>query len=131
MFNNLPTRAELPSAGQIILWWEGRRVFYNVAVGVVGFVSVAALLTIGPRVVSEPEPLFSPFFMFLGILIYGIGANICYTAGWIVELLLKKFGAQSTEKFANAAFKAGLGFSCVITSLPIWFVLVLWIAHLR
>ncbi|HKD81196.1 MAG TPA: hypothetical protein VKH81_15985 [Candidatus Angelobacter sp.] len=131
MFEGSPTRNEVASPSQIILWWERRRALYNVAVGLVGFASVAVLLTVGPKVVGAQEPLFSPFFLFLGILIYAVGANICYTAGWIFELLLRKRGRQNTEKFANAAFKAGLGFSCVITSLPIWFVLVLWISHLR
>jgi hypothetical protein len=131
VFNHLPTRTEHPTASQVILWWEGRRALYNVAVGVVGFVSVSILLTLGPRVVGNEELLFSPFLLFLGILVYGIGANVCYTAGWIFELLLRRWGSQNTEKFGNAAFKAGLGFSCVITSLPLWFVLVLWVSHLR
>jgi len=131
MFEGPPTRNEIASPSQIILWWERRRALYNVAVGLVGFASVAVLLTVGPKVVGAQEPLFSPFFLFLGILIYAVGANICYTAGWVFELLLRKRGRQNTEKFAHAAFKAGLGFSCVITSLPIWFVLVLWISHLR
>jgi hypothetical protein len=131
MFDNLPARTELPSPSQIILWWEGRRALYNVAVGIFGFVSVAILLTLGRGVVGDQEPLFSPFLLFLGILVYGIAANICYTAGWIMELFLRKWGGRNTEKFANASFKSGLGFSCVLTSLPIWFVLALWISHLR
>lgn len=131
MFDNLPTRGELPSPSQIILWWEGRRAPYNTAVGAVGFVSVAILLTIGRKVIGDQEPLLSPFLLFLGILAYAVAANICYTAGWVVELFLRRWGGRDTEKFANAAFKSGLGFSCVITSLPIWFVLAVWISHLR
>jgi hypothetical protein len=131
MFSDLPTRTELPSPSQIILWWEGRRALYNVAVGIVGFVSVAVLLTLGRRVAGEQEPLFSPFLLFVGILVYAVAANFCYTAGWVVELLLHKRGGRNTERFANAAFKSGLGFSCLLTSLPIWFVLALWISHSR
>ena len=129
MLNDLPGRTEAPSAGQIILWWEKRRVLYNILVGAVGLVSVTVLLTVGRRVIGEQEPLFSPFLLFLGILIYGVGANICYTAGWIVELLISRRGSRNTDKFANGAFKAGLWFSCAITSLPFWFVLVLWISR--
>jgi len=106
---------EAGTPGQVILWWEARRIPYNIAVGIVGFVSVAVLLALGPRVAHPDEPLFSPFFMFGGILLYGVGANICYTAGWIVELAIRKFGAQSTDRFAQSAFKSGLLFSCLLT----------------
>jgi hypothetical protein len=117
--------------GQVILWWEARRVPYNMVVGLVGFLSVAVLLALGPRVAHPDEPLFSPFFLFGGILVYGIAANICYTAGWITELAIRKLSAESTDKFAQNAFKSGLLFSCLLTSLPIWFVLILWLSHLR
>jgi hypothetical protein len=117
--------------GQVILWWEARRVPYNMVVGLVGFLSVAVLLALGPRVAQPDEPLFSPFFLFGGILVYGVAANTCYTAGWIIELAIRKLGAESTDKFAQNAFKSGLLFSCLLTSLPIWFVLILWLSHLR
>jgi hypothetical protein len=129
MFTKFPARSESPSAGEIILWWERRRIGYNVAVGVVGFVSVAVLLSLGRNLVTEQEPLFSPFLLFVGILLYGICANLCYTFGWFTELALRKFGNTDTSRFAASAFKTGLALSCVVTSLPIWFVLTLWISH--
>src|SRR5262249_40626844 len=52
--------------GQVILWWEARRVPYNMAVGLVGFLSVAVLLAVGPHLAHLDEPLFSPFFLFGG-----------------------------------------------------------------
>ena len=131
MFTNFPARSESPSPGEIILWWERRRIGYNVAVGVVGFVSVAVLLTVGRSAAGDQEPLFSPFLLFVGILLYGIGANICYTFGWFTELALRKFGSADTTKFAASAFNTGLVLSCVVTSLPIWFVLTLWLSHSR
>jgi len=129
MFNNLPNRSDSPSSSQIILWWEGRRIFYNVLVGIVGFVSVAIFLGLGRSVMAEDEPIFSPFLLFVGILLYGIGANICYTLGWMTELVLRRLSSRDTEKFAQAAFKIGLGFSCVVTSLPLWFVLTFWVSR--
>jgi hypothetical protein len=98
---------------------------------VVGFVSVAILLTVGRSLAGDQEPLFSPFLLFVGILLYGICANVCYTFGWFTELALRKFGNADTTKFAASAFKTGLALSCVVTSLPIWFVLTLWISHSR
>lgn len=132
MVSTILSREDAPSTpGQVILWWEARRIPYNIAVGIVGFLSVAVLLALGPRVTNPDEPLFSPFLLFGGILVYGVGANICYTAGWIMELVIRQFGTQSTDKFAQNAFKSGLIFSCLLTSLPTWFVLTLWLSHLR
>ena len=131
MSTKLPGRSESPSAGEIILWWETRRIPYNCAVAIVGFVSVAVLLTVGRHLVSEQEPLFSPFLLFIGILLYGIGANVCYTFGWLTELLLHKFNGHDTARFASSAFKTGLALSCVVTSFPVWFVLTLWVSRSR
>ena len=131
MFTNFPARSESPSPGEIILWWERRRIGYNVAVGIVGFVSVAVLLSLGRNLVTEQEPLLSPFLLFVGILLYGICANVCYTFGWFTELALRKFGNTDTAKFAASAFKTGLALSCVVTSFPVWFVLTLWVSRSR
>ena len=129
MLASLPTRSESPTAGEIILWWEKRRILYNVAVGMVGFISLAILLTLGPHIAADQEPLFDPFLLFIGVLAYGIAANVCYTFGWLTELALRKFSTRDTAQFAKSAFGTGLGLSCVITSLPIWFVLTLWVSH--
>jgi hypothetical protein len=131
MFANLPSRSESPTPGEIILWWERRRIPYNVAVGAVGFVSVSILLSLGRSLVGDQEALFSPFLLFVGILLYGIAANLCYTLGWFTELALCKFGNSDTTKFATSAFNTGLALSCVVTSLPLWFVLTLWVSHSR
>jgi len=131
MFRNLPVRSESPRAGEVILWWEARRILYNVVVGIVGFVSVTVLLALGPRFAGDQEPLFSPFLLFAGILLYGIGANLCYTFGWATELVLRKVSSRDTAGFASSAFKTGLTLSCVVTSLPVWFVLTLWLSNSR
>jgi hypothetical protein len=62
--------------GSIIGWWEGRRPAYNVVVGAAGVVSLGlsslfAMLPGGPGL--------PPSFPWIGVVIFGALANVCYT----------------------------------------------------
>jgi hypothetical protein len=82
------------SSGQIVLWWEARRVAYNVVLGAVGLLSSAVMVAVaftcesrGGAPIGLPDP---PILAVLGALLYGILANVCYTGGWIVELVVAR-----------------------------------------
>lgn len=107
---------------RIIGWWEVRRVPFNLIVGAVGCVSaglglVTAILT--QRYIHEsiglPNP---PVIAVFAVLVYGVFANICYTGGWIAELLVRKIWPAEARAFANISFFLGLMFSVVLTLLP-------------
>lgn len=109
-------------AWQIIGWWEARRIPYNLVVGATGLATGAALL--GCALVSEkflgepvgwPDP---PFVMVLGVLAYGIMANVCYTGGWIAELVAGEIWGEGARGFGPIAFLFGFGFSIALTMLP-------------
>lgn len=116
-------RGALEDRAAVIAWWEKRRFFYNKVLAAVG--TVACILMISCGVVSEPlvgEPIGipdPPILVPLGIIFYGIMANICYTGGWIAELLLARFrpGAQA-ERFGVRAFRLGVKFSIARTIFP-------------
>jgi len=70
---------------EIIVWWEGRRIRFNLYVGMVGVVSwllvlIAGWAAVKPGVDFE-EPLAKIFVPFA----YGFLANVCDTLGWIVD----------------------------------------------
>ena len=97
--------------------------FFNTVVGCVGIVSTALMISCGfvsePLVgdaIGIPDP---PILVPLGIIAYGIAANVCYTGGRIVELFLVKRGTLvDTNEFAVRAFRRGLKFSVGPTSFP-------------
>ncbi len=62
-----------------------------------------------------PDP---PIFAILVIIMYGIMANVCYTGGWIVELLVRKAWPSESESFATLAFPLGLLFAVLLTIVP-------------
>jgi hypothetical protein len=60
----------------------------------------------------------SPFLAILGIIIYGILANVCFTGGWLTELIVRRVWPQEADRFATTSFSLGLLFSVVLTLAP-------------
>ena len=66
-----------------------------------------------------PDP---PFFAFIGIILYGVMANVCYTGGWVTELIVKKIWPDQSEQFGSLSFTLGLVFAVILTLFPIAFL---------
>ena len=119
---------------EAIVWWEARRIPYNLIVGsagivtcvVVGFIAVAAQEFFNSDF-GVPDP---PFFALFGVILYGILANICFTAGWIVELFLRRFSPRKADRFATNGFFYGVIFSVFLTRAPAALVGVAGTFHL-
>ena len=112
----------ITSAWHAVGWWESRRVPFNLVVGTAGVLSciVAAIVGLGSDLLFNsdfglPNP---PTFALLGILIYGVMANICFTRGWLAELLIRKVWPQEADRFATLSFSLGLVFSVLLTLTP-------------
>jgi hypothetical protein len=110
------------SSRAVIFWWEARRVPYNGIVGIVGVVSSAVMVAVaftcesrGGAPIGLPDP---PAFALIGVLLYGILANICYTGGWITELVVAKLWSVETSRFGPIAFTLGAAFSVLLTLTP-------------
>ena len=110
------------SSLQIILWWEARRLFFNIAVGLAGLMTVFTLLIsalIAEKLVHEPFGWpDSPLFAIIGVVLYALVANICYTGGWLAELISREVWGDKAGSFAEIAFTLGLVFSFLLTLLP-------------
>ena len=98
------------SALKIVLWWEIRRPAYWVFAAVVGFCG-AALIAFSLRNPPAGEEGFEPFLpVMLGIF----GSNICYTGGWIAELIARKLWREKVTFFGPVAFSLGLIFTAAL-----------------
>ncbi|MGH8427867.1 MAG: hypothetical protein ACRES7_07790 [Gammaproteobacteria bacterium] len=101
---------------ETILWWERRRVPYNLLVGAAGVISTASAVLTAVFTKSAcglPDPPLSALF---SIVTYAIAANVLYTGGWIAELVLRR--RIETNEFARWGFIFGTLFSIVITLAP-------------
>ncbi|MGQ0650168.1 MAG: hypothetical protein ACT4P7_21665 [Gemmatimonadaceae bacterium] len=105
--------AETP--GQVVGWWERRRLPYNLAVGTAGIASLIAINVIG-MVGPEPELVAPPL---IAIVAYAGLANVMYTSGWVAELLLRPIFGRKTPVVGAAMFRYGFVFSVGLTLLPI------------
>jgi hypothetical protein len=65
--------------------------------------------------IGIPDP---PVFALLGVAVYGIMANLCYTGGWVAELLVQKIWPAKGNDFGRISFFLGLGFSILLTVTP-------------
>jgi hypothetical protein len=98
---------------RVVHWWERRRLSYNAIVGVAGLGSVvwinALELTLGNGWFPVP---------WVAIVGYGILANVCYTAGWVVENLAERWLKRPVYGLGPALFRHGLVFSVGLTMIP-------------
>lgn len=120
------------TAFDVVGWWESRRFFYNIVVGCTGMAScllIAIWVLVSETTVGEPIGLpDGPLLGIFGVIMYGILANICYTAGWLSELIVRSVStSERSAAYALKTFRLGVQFSVLLTVLPAaicWIVFV-------
>jgi hypothetical protein len=106
----------------IIRWWESRRFYFNAYVGLTGVVSWFLVLVVGGASVKPGVDFEEPLAMLVGPILYVVLANICYTFGWIVDVVSYNDGPR------KGLFRAGLIFSVVLTALPGLWAIVAYVS---
>lgn len=101
------------SPGAVIGWWERRRPIFNVVVGATGLVTLSVIaLGAGTALFTQPG-------LWLGVTAYGVAANLCYSLGAPLELLLERWLGRETYGLGPALFRYGLVYSVGLTLFPI------------
>jgi hypothetical protein len=105
------------SRQKVFHWWESRRIYYNLYVGSVGIVTWFLVLVAGSAAVKPGVDFEEPIAMIIGPFLYGLIANLCYSAGPIIDVTIYR------RKARVRLFKAGLILAVSLTALPgIWAV---------
>jgi hypothetical protein len=106
----------------IIVWWESRRIPYNLIVGATGVVSAIVICLTGlvsAHLAGDAIGVSgSPLFEIFAVIIYGIMANICFTCGWVLELFSRRIWGARAEAFGEMAFTWGMLGSVLLTLVP-------------
>lgn len=104
------------SVFDVILWWESRRISYNFIVGIVGFISLLIFFIsiVSTGILKPGEDAVEP----LAIFFAPIAINICYSAGWIIENILRVIWPSKRYLFGPLLLKLGLAFSLLIVTFP-------------
>lgn len=100
---------------EIIAWWEIRRVPYNLIIGITAVFSLALFLLLITAVgeLKPGEDAVEPMALMAAAVIM----NLCYTAGWVVELVLMAI-RRHDARMGPLLFKAGTAFSLVVAVIP-------------
>ena len=113
----------------VVAWWELRRLPYNLIVGATGVLSLAVFFAVafgcersGGVPLGLPSP---PLLVLIAAAAYLIVANVFYTCGWILELLVARMWRVSTPVFGPIAFTLGTALSVVVTLVPAGLVILL------
>ena len=111
----LKVKTEDRNVFQIIIWWELRRILYNIIVLICGILSLLIMMTAASgRVELEPgEDFYEPIM----IPIFAVLCNFGYTLGWLTEIFMKR-----SLTYGTRMFKVGLYFTLFWVFLPtiIW-----------
>ncbi len=124
------------SRWEIIVWWELRRIPYNLVVGIVGICSVFLFYFFtGNEPIVDGQDIGEPFMFLLA----PFGVNICYTAGWIVEAFFPQAFLESfmvERRQVGAKFlRDGIRLSLIVVLLPtgvwgfLWLLRVVGLRH--
>jgi hypothetical protein len=105
---------------EILRWWESRRLYYNLYVGLVGIITWLLVLVAGSAAVRPGVDFEEPIAMIFGPFLYGLMANLCYSLGWGYDLLFFRGKARV------CLFKIGLYFSLILTALPGLWAVIAW-----
>jgi hypothetical protein len=110
-----------------IVWWELRRIPYNMLMLVVGVLSLLSILFMGKYFVRPGEDVIELVGMISGAVVYGLLANIAYTLGWVTELLWSWGDTERTEPMRSLIFWTGIAFSVAVTLLPAFLIPLAWV----
>ena len=109
-----------------IAWWEKRRIVFNLVVLVLSFCSLVIIELIGAQHVQPGEDVVEPFIVLAGGAVFVIAANVCYTLGWITELMWSEGDTSRTETIRRRVYRRGLVFSALVAAAPGVLLVAFW-----
>jgi hypothetical protein len=112
--------------GDAIVWWERRRIAFNVVILFVGAFTLFVIQVLATILIRLGAYVIRPNGIPSFVIFYMLAVNICYTLGWVTELLWSDGDTARTEQLRPAVYRWGLVFSVAITLLPAVFVPLLW-----
>jgi hypothetical protein len=105
----------------VLRWWERRRPLYNILVGTAGLVTIATGVGLG---LLGPDPGLHRGPPLALVAAYALAANLFYSLGAPLDLLLRRWLKDDAGPVAQALFRYGLAFSVGLTLLPIPMILL-------
>ena len=93
----------------------------------IGACSFATIEGIGSQLVQPGDDVIEPVALIFGAIAFVVGANICYTLGWITELLWSGGDTARTEAVRPTIYRRGLVLSMAVAAAPAVLVPSAWL----
>lgn len=103
-----------PTTMEIVRWWEARRPVYNLAILAAGITSLLVVALAEAVILGAARGL--PWG---GMVVYGILANLAYTAGPVVDAWVTRRWGRQYSAVGPALFRYGFVFAVGLTLLPV------------
>jgi hypothetical protein len=110
-----------------IVWWERRRLRYNGIVLAAAACSFAIVEGIGALLVRPGEDAVEPLALIVGAIGFFVGANACYTLGWLTELVWSSGDTARTEDRRPTIYQRGLIVSVLLAGAPGVLIPLAWL----
>ena len=98
----------------IVLWWEGRRLLFNLVVGGAGLVTISVLGA--AKAIAPAAPFLVDWQL---VVLFALMANVLYTTGWLAELWLRRFLNADHPVVGPVLFRYGVIGSVCLALLPV------------
>lgn len=102
---------------------------YNAVLLALGIASIYAMDIFAQHVAPAAQPNAPELETGLTVVMYGFMANVCYTLGWMVELVGRRKDEVRARARAKRHFFWGFWFSCFLTIVPAGLGLEFWLSH--
>lgn len=88
-----------------LTWWEGKRIWFNLSVGLSGLIGILL------------NSQFFNSFEIIGIIFYGLFANLLYSVGFLLEVFDNYYFKDRLRlnRFRKALFLIGTILFCITT----------------
>ena len=110
-----------------VKWWESRRLYYNRVVGTAGLVTLAGVSILAALPPFSSLMPWQP--LVIAPIVYGTAANVCYSLGWVAELVARAVWGRRAPDMGPLLFRQGLIFSVGLTLLPMLVMAMVYAAR--
>jgi hypothetical protein len=115
----------LESARKIIFWWELRRIPYNIFIGITAAINLFTIIYFGSKHVEPGEDVIEPVLLLVAGPAFFIGANLCYSAGWFLELFARRYGTTLSPLLRARLLQLGFVFSGIVITSPLALIVII------
>ncbi|WP_422105646.1 hypothetical protein [Winogradskyella sp.] len=106
---------------KIVIWWELRRIPFNLILLTLVSISIYTISSMPNdgyfKLIAGPTLAIG---FYLSILFYFIGANLLFTLGWIVQIILRQITHKNIRLLIKKLFIIGIVISSIVTLSPIF-----------